>query len=97
MAHAHAQQGRRFVAQLIVGTAMLTCASPRQWMNVCVCVCVRVCVCVTQELRWGPEGAADVARLPHDTPYDLIVGSDLIYYTYRWAMKHYAVEQRAVR
>lgn len=34
-------------------------------------------------LRWGPEGEPDVQRLaPAGPPYDVIVGSDLIYYSY---------------
>ncbi|KAG2498268.1 hypothetical protein HYH03_004017 [Edaphochlamys debaryana] len=36
-----------------------------------------------QALRWGPEGEADVQALgPVRPPYDMIVGSDLIYYSY---------------
>ncbi|PNH04467.1 Methyltransferase-like protein 21D [Tetrabaena socialis] len=36
-----------------------------------------------QALRWGQEGEADVQRLaPVQPPYDVIVGSDLIYYSY---------------
>ncbi|KAG2451170.1 hypothetical protein HYH02_003777 [Chlamydomonas schloesseri] len=34
-------------------------------------------------LKWGPEGEADVQALgPVPPPYDVIVGSDLIYYSY---------------
>ncbi|GIL82692.1 hypothetical protein Vretimale_8262 [Volvox reticuliferus] len=36
-----------------------------------------------QPLRWGPEGEHDVQNLgPVRPPYDVIVGSDLIYYSY---------------
>ncbi|EFJ41461.1 hypothetical protein VOLCADRAFT_98497 [Volvox carteri f. nagariensis] len=36
-----------------------------------------------QPLRWGPEGEQDVQSLgPVRPPYDVIVGSDLIYYSY---------------
>ncbi|GIL55184.1 hypothetical protein Vafri_10780 [Volvox africanus] len=36
-----------------------------------------------QPLRWGPEGEQDVQNLgPVRPPYDVIVGSDLIYYSY---------------
>jgi predicted nicotinamide N-methyase len=40
----------------------------------------------TCALRWGVAG--DVAALPRRAPFDLIVGSDLIYYTYSEATPH---------
>ncbi len=44
-----------------------------------------------QALRWGPEGESDVAALQQQRqqqPYHLIVGADLIYYTYCAATPH---------
>ncbi|GLC45283.1 hypothetical protein PLESTB_000716800 [Pleodorina starrii] len=42
-----------------------------------------------QPLRWGPEGEADVQSLaPVRPPYDVIVGSDLIYYSYNPETPH---------
>ena len=36
-----------------------------------------------QALHWGEAGAADLRALqPRKPPFDVVVGSDLIYYTY---------------
>ncbi|KXZ54919.1 hypothetical protein GPECTOR_4g991 [Gonium pectorale] len=43
-------------------------------------------------LRWGQEGEEDVQRLsPVRPPFDVIVGSDLIYYTFTPATPHSAL------